>query len=192
MVPRVTPSVKERVVEGARIAIEEVGWQAATLEQIASASGLSRMTLHRHGLGRDEIFALLGAAYEADFRETVSAACEEPGPAAARLRRGLEAVCAATERHLAFLGGLDDESDTRLFHDHGVSRPGYVAPFEAVLRTGVADGSFGTLDVARTAVLLVNAADRTYRHLRVAHAWSPEAAAGTIELLGRGLQSPPA
>ena len=34
----------------------------------------------------------------------------------------------------------------------------------------------------------VNAADRTYRHLRVAHGWSPEEAAGSIELLVRGLE----
>jgi AcrR family transcriptional regulator len=181
-------SVKERVVEGARRAIEEVGWQAATLEQIAAASGLSRMTLHRHGLGRDEIFALLGAAYEADFREAVAAACGRPGPAAERLRRGLNAVCAATERHLAFLAGLDDESDTRLFHDHGVSRPGYVAPLEDVIAGGIGDGAFRKVDPARTAVLLVNAADRTYRHLRVAHGWTPREAAGSIELLVRGLE----
>jgi len=181
-------AVEERVVEGARRAIEDVGWQAATLEQIASASGLSRMTLHRHGLGREEIFALLGAAYEADFRATVGAACEEPGPAPTRLRCGLEAVCAATERHLPFLRGLDDESDTTLFHDHGVSRPGYVVPFEDVLRVGIEDGSFREVDVPRTAILLVNAADRTYRHLRVAHGWSTADASAPIDLLVRGLE----
>jgi len=185
-------SVKDRVVEGARLAIEEVGWQAATLEQIATAAGLSRMTLHRHGLGRDEIFALLGAAYEADFREAVAGACGRPGPPPERLRRGLDAVCAATERHLAFLGGLDDESDTRLFHEHGVSRRGYVAPLEDVIADGIDDGAFRRVDPARTAVLLVNAADRTYRHLRVAHGWKPKEAAGSIELLVRGLQATPA
>lgn len=185
-------AVEERVVEGARRAIEEVGWQAATLEQIASASGLSRMTLHRHGLGRDEIFALLGAAYEADFRETVEAACGSADRPPVRLRRGLEAVCAATERHLAFLGGLDEESDTKLFHDHGVSRPGYVVAFEDVLRTGIDDGSFRDVDVPRTAIVLVNAADRTYRHLRVAHGWNTVEAAAPIEFLVRGLETSPA
>lgn len=180
-------SVKERVVDGARRAIEEVGWQSATLEQIATASGLSRMTLHRHGLGRDEIFALLGAAYEADFRASLEGACRESGRADDRLRRGLEAVCAATERHLPFLAGLDDEADTRLFHDRGVSRRGYVSPIEGVIADGIADGTFADADVQRTAVVLVNAVDRTYRHLRGAHGWSADDAAGTIELLVRGL-----
>ncbi len=49
-----------RVVEGARSAVERYGWQRATLERIAREAGVSRMTLHRHGLGREEIFALLG------------------------------------------------------------------------------------------------------------------------------------
>ncbi|MFN8221881.1 MAG: TetR/AcrR family transcriptional regulator [Gaiellales bacterium] len=182
-------SVKERVIAGARRAIEDVGWQAATLEQIASAAGLSRMTLHRHGFGRDEIFALLAAAYEADFHAFVERACGRAGSPVVRLEAGLRAVCEATERHLAFLAGLDDEADTRLFHDDGVSRPGYVSPIEEVLAAGVGDGSFTRVDVSRMAVLLVNAADRTYRHLRAAHGWSPDEAAEAIELLVGGLAS---
>ena len=134
---------------------------------------------------------MLGAAYEEDFRESVGKACDLPGTAPERLRRGLDAVCAATERHLAFLRGLDDESDTRLFHDHGVSRPAYITPLEAVIADGVGDGAFRKVDAGRTAVLLVNAADRTYRHLRVAHGWTPAEAAAPIELLVRGLEVAP-
>jgi AcrR family transcriptional regulator len=185
----VTSSVQERVVDGAQRVITRVGWQAATLERIADESGLSRMTLHRHGLGRDEIFALLGAAYERDFREALQAACADAGTASERLRRGLRAVCEVSERHLAFLRGLDEEADTRLFHDHGASRSGYVSPIERVLRDGIRDGTFRHVGVRSTATLLVNATDRTYRHLRAAHDWKPARARSTIDLLVDGLSA---
>lgn len=184
----VSSSVQERVVDGAQRAVLRFGWQAATLERIAAEAGLSRMTLHRHGLGREEIFALLGEAYEWDFREALTEACAHPGTASERLRLGLRAVCDVSERHLAFLRGLDEEADTRLFHDRGVSRSGFVSPIEQVLKEGIRDGVFRRVAVRQTATLLVNATDRTYRHLRAAHDWSPSQARSAIELLVRGLQ----
>jgi len=186
-----TPT-EQRVVEGAGRAIEQYGWHGSTLERIAGESGLSRMTLHRHGLGREEIFALLGQAYEQDFRDAVAAACSIAAPAPVRLRSGLRAVCDTSERHLGFLVGLDDEADTRLFHESGHSRSGFISPVESVLREGIADGTFRRVPVASTATLLVNAADRTYRHLRLAHRWAPPRARGAIDLLVNGLTvSPP-
>lgn len=176
-----------RVIAGAGRAIEHYGWHRSTLERIAGESGLSRMTLHRHGLGREQIFALLGQAYERDFRAAVAEACSTAEPAPERLTSGLRAVCETSERHLGFLAGLDDEADTRLFHDSGRSRAGFIAPIEAVLREGIADGSFRRVPVATTATLLVNAADRTYRHLRLAHGWTPVRARGAIDLLVTGL-----
>ena len=184
-------STELRVIEGAGRAIERYGWHGATLERIAGESGLSRMTLHRHGLGREEIFALLGWSYEEDFRAAVAEACSTERPSPVRLRLGLRAVCDTSERHLGFLAGLDDEADTRLFHDSGRSRAGFIAPIEAVLRDGIADGSFRRVPVATTATLLVNAADRTYRHLRFAHRWTPSRSRGAIDLLVSGLTAAP-
>ena len=40
----------ERTVSGVRRAIERHGWRRATMERIAAAAGLSRMTLHRNGV----------------------------------------------------------------------------------------------------------------------------------------------
>jgi AcrR family transcriptional regulator len=180
-----------RVIEGAGRAIERYGWRGSTLERIAGESGLSRMTLHRHGLGRDEIFALLGRAYERDFRTAVADACSKPRQASERLRGGLRAVCDTSERHLGFLAGLDEEADTRLFHDAGRSRSGFIAPIETVLRDGIADGSFRRVPIATTATLLVNAADRTYRHLRLAHRWTPARSRSAIDLLVAGLTASP-
>jgi hypothetical protein len=56
-----------------------------------------------------------------------------------------------------------------------------------VLRDGIRDRSFRAVPVRSTAMLLVNAADRTYRHLRIAHGWSPAQSRAAIDLLVRGL-----
>ena len=185
--------VTARVAAGAKRAIEEHGWQGATLARIAEASGLSRMTLHRRGLGRDEIFALLAADYERDFREMLVPALAGEGTALERLHRALRAICDVTERHLPFLRGLDDEADTRLFHERERrvrSRPGYVDALERLLAEGIRDGSIREVPVAETATLLVNAADRTYRHLRIAHGWSPtRSRTELLALLARGVAS---
>ena len=73
-------STEQRVIDGARRAIATGGWQSATLTRIAEEAGVSRMTLHRRGLGRDEIFALLARDYEDAFR----APCGRRSPGAAR------------------------------------------------------------------------------------------------------------
>lgn len=176
----------ERVAAAARETIATHGWQRATLERIARAAGLSRMTLHRHGYGREEIFGLLARTYERDFRAALTAAAAGPGTGAERLADVLETVCEVTERHLGFLQGLDDATDTRLFHDtegETRSRHGYVDPVEEVVRDGVADGTLVADDPAELATLLVNAVDRTYRHLRAAHAWSADRARRAVTAL---------
>lgn len=186
-------STEQQVVEGARRAIELHGWQAATLARIAVEAGLSRMTLYRRGLGREEILALLVDAYERDFRDSLLPAVAGRGSGLERLRRALLSVCEVTERHLPFLRGLDEETDQRLFHERtGVvrSREAYVSPFQQVLEEGIRDGSIREVDVRETSTLLVNAVDRTYRHLRIAHGWPPaRARRALLDLLARGVES---
>jgi AcrR family transcriptional regulator len=184
-------STEQRVVEGARRAIETGGWQAATLTRIAEEAGLSRMTLHRRGLGREEIFALLARDYEDAFRAALWPAVTGRGTGAERLEATLVAVCEVTEDHLAFLAALDEESDKRFFHESDGevrSREGYINPIERLLDDGIADGSIRPVDVEETATVLVNAVDRTYRHLRRAHDWDPVRSRQVlIELVLHGL-----
>jgi AcrR family transcriptional regulator len=184
-------STEQRIVEGARRAIAAGGWQGATLTRIADEAGVSRMTLHRRGLGRDEIFALLARDYEEAFRAALWPSVTGRGSGAARLEAMLVAVCRVTEDHLAFLAALDEESDRRFFHqsgDEARSRLGYIDPIERLLSDGIADGSIRRVEVEETATVLVNAVDRTYRHLRRAHDWSPERSRDAlIELVLRGL-----
>jgi AcrR family transcriptional regulator len=184
-------STEQRVVEGARRAIAAGGWQAATLTRIAEEAGLSRMTLHRRGLGREEIFALLARDYEEAFRAALWPAVTGRGTGAERLEAMLVAVCEVTEDHLSFLAALDEESDRRFFHesdDEVHSRDGYIDPIERLLADGMADGSIRQVNLEETATVLVNAVDRTYRHLRRAHDWDPVRSREVlIELVLRGL-----
>lgn len=184
-------STEQRVVEGARRAIAAGGWQAATLTRIAEEAGLSRMTLHRRGLGREEIFALLARDYEEAFRAALWPAVTGRGTGAERLEAMLVAVCEVTEDHLSFLAALDEESDRRFFHesdDEVHSRDGYIDPIERLLVDGMADGSIRQVNLEETATVLVNAVDRTYRHLRRAHDWDPVRSREVlIELVLRGL-----
>jgi AcrR family transcriptional regulator len=191
MVISASRAQEQRVVEGARRAIELHGWQGATLARIAEEARLSRMTLYRRGLGREEILALLVEAYERDFRESLEPAVAGRGTGLKRLRRALLSVCEVTEQHLAFLRGLDEETDQRFFHERAAevrSREAYVSPFERVLEEGMRDGSIRRVDVRETSTLLVNAVDRTYRHLRIAHGWPPaRARRALLDLLARGV-----
>jgi AcrR family transcriptional regulator len=185
-------TTEERVIEGARRAIAAGGWQSATLTRIAEEAGVSRMTLHRRGLGRDEIFALLARDYEEAFRAALWPSVTARGSGAERLEATLLAVCAVTEDHLDFLAALDEEADRRFFHeatDEVHSREGFIGPLERLLLDGIGDGSIrGGIESEETATVLVNACDRTYRHLRRAHDWSAERARGAIvDMLLRGV-----
>jgi len=149
------------------------------------------MTLHRRGLGRDEIFALLARDYEEAFRAALWPAVTGKGSGAERLEAMLVAVCEVTEDHLDFLAALDEESDRRFFHESDEevhSREGYINPIERLLADGISDGSLRPVEIEETATVLVNATDRTYRHLRRAHDWDPERSRGAlIDLMLRGL-----
>lgn len=179
------------MAEGARRAIASGGWQAATLTRIADEAGISRMTLHRRGLGREEIFALLARDYEEAFRAALWPAVTGRGTGVERLEAMLVAVCEVTENHLSFLAALDEESDRRFFHesdDEVRSREGYIDPIERLLADGIADGSIRPVEVEETATVIVNAVDRTYRHLRRAHDWDPVRSRHVlIDLVLRGL-----
>jgi AcrR family transcriptional regulator len=169
--------IEQRVAAGAREAIARHGWGGATLQRVADASGVSRMTLHRRGIGREEILAFLTQAYEEEFQAALWPAVTGTGSGLERLERALVAVCDVTEAHLSFLASIDEETDTRIFHEQrgGIrSRPAYVSAVERLIADGIQDRSIRAVDdVAEAATIAVNAVDRTYRHLRRAHGWPP-------------------
>jgi len=183
----------EEALRRARDAIERDGWEAATMERLAGALGVSRMTLHRRGVRREHVLAALGALLRDDYRRALEPALTAPGDGRARLGLALTALCAVTEQNLALLAALDSAERDEIFHaapgtepaaDDGVlTRASFTAPIEALLRDGIADGSLA-LDpderAPEAATVLFNLLSWTYRHLRLGHRWPPERAATAV------------
>ena len=178
------------LLEAAQRAIEAHGYSGATLERIADEAGLSRVTLHRRGVSKDGLLAELVARATEDYRAAMWPALTGEGTGADRLHAALEALCAAAERHLALLVALRSQSDS-VFHrreDLPLTRGVWTAPLERLLRDGAADGSLRQVDVKETATLIFNIVGWTYVHMRTAHGWKPDRAAGaTVDLLFHGL-----
>ena len=63
-------TIDAQLIDGARRALERHGWQGATLQRLADEAGVSRMTLHRHGVSREVLLAALADAdHNAIFHE---------------------------------------------------------------------------------------------------------------------------
>ncbi len=183
--------VPPHIVDAARHVLTEDGLAAATLERISAAAGISRMTLHRHGVSKNDILRALAERLEADYRDALWPALVDKGSGAERLRRALESLCGVTERNLALLDALSASNRDAIYHDSGSSgltQAVFVAPLERLLLDGAADRSLAEVDVQETATLLFNALGHTYRHLRSGHGWTPERArAGIVALLLEGV-----
>lgn len=170
----------------ARDAIEQHGWAAVTMEQLAAALGVSRMTLHRRGVRREHVLRALGSLLEDDYRRALWPALTAPGSGRERLELALSALCAVTEANLSLLVALDSAERDAIFHagdEEALTQEVFTEPLQALLRDGLADGSLA-LDpresVEETATVLFNLLAWTYRHLRLAHGWPPPRAAAAV------------
>jgi AcrR family transcriptional regulator len=183
----------ERLVEGARRALRQFGWHGATLERIAEAAGVSRMTLHRRGVSREDLLRLLQAALEDEYRAALWPPLTARGDGRARLELALVAECEVVERHLELFEAMSAGARSAVFHEQGgrgLTREVFVEPLRRILADGAADGSLRETDVDETATVLFNLVGFSYRHLRTGHAWDAERArAGVLEIALRGVAS---
>ena len=74
-------TIDAQLIDGARRALERHGWQGATLQRLADEAGVSRMTLHRHGVSREVLLAALADQLEREYREALWPALTAPGSA---------------------------------------------------------------------------------------------------------------
>lgn len=176
--------VSDQVLRGAREAIERHGWYGATLERIAAAAGVSRMTLHRHGVTRDGVLAALATQFEAEHRDAMLPVLAAPGSGRERLALALRAECELAEANLELLVALGDAPRDAIYHEQGsrrLTRAAFTAPLQRLLADGAADGSLrAAADPAETATVLINLVSFTYRHLRRGHGWAPARAADAV------------
>ena len=184
-------SVPPHIVDAARHVLAQDGLAAATLERISAAAGVSRMTLHRRGVSKDDILRAIAEQLETDYREAIWPALVSQGTGQERLRHALELLCGVTERNLALLSALSAASRDAIYHESGpgaLTRKVFVEPLERLLLDGAADGSLAELDAQETATVLFNVVGHTYTHLRLGHGWSAKRArSGVLALVMDGL-----
>jgi AcrR family transcriptional regulator len=174
------PQVAPHIVDAARHVLAQDGLAAATLERISAAAGVSRMTLHRHGVSKQHILRALAEGLEGDYRDALWPALVAKGSGRERLTEALEHLCAVTERNLALLAALSAPSRDAIYHDGDLTQKVFVEPLQRLLLDGAADGSLAPVDAAEMATVLFNVVGHTYAHLRGGHGWSPKRARAAV------------
>lgn len=176
-----------------REVLREHGWAGTTMERIARAAGVSRVTLHRQGVSKHALLQALVEQATERYRAALWPALVADGPAADRLEQALGALCSSAEEELEVLLALRSQADA-VFHEEGdeaLTRTVFTEPLERILRDGAADGTLGAGDPAETATVLFNLVGWTYVHLRTGHRWAPaRAAAATVGIALRGVAGP--
>ena len=184
----------ERVVDAAAAVVADYGYNGLTLERLAAAAGISRMTLHRRGVTTDAVIAAMSARAADELRDALFPSLVSEDTAHARLEAALCAMFDVADRHLPLLAGLFAD-DRAVFHrspdETGAvpTAPIFVAPFVKLLRDGDADGTLRPQpNAAETAAVLFNMAGWSYVHLRHAQHWSPDRARdGVLRLILEGV-----
>jgi len=181
-----TKAIETKWVAAVELAMEERGFAGATIEAIAEAAGVSRVTLYRRGLSRERLIGMAAAGAASEFREATLAPLTHAGTGRERLGLLLEALFDLADDHQALLAALYD-GPTALFHlggDEGdssaLTRFEYTEPFARVLRDGIADGTLKSEDPDEDAELIFNTAGWTYVHFRRSHGWTARRARAAV------------
>jgi len=181
------PVQDERLLEAARQVLEDAGWEGLTIEAVAEAAGLSRVTAWRLGASREALVATLLVQLDQAYRDAMWPVLVAPGNARARLDRATTALFEVIDAHLPLLLA----SDT-IFHRASSSPRSFNEPFIRLFEDGAVDGSLTLLgdDPDESADLLFNAICWPYVHLRGRHHWPAERARQLLgALIDRGLGS---
>lgn len=185
--------IDRTLIDATAAAITRWGLQAVTLDRIAAEAGMSRATIYRRGVSREELVGALTVEAADTYRRAILPALARPGTARERLRAALEALCDTADDHLHLLAGLF-LAHGEVFHQAGPESlvvDVFAEPFERLLRDGAADGTLRHLSPEITATVLFNLVGWGYIHLRAAHEWKPGPTRGAIiDLVMSGLESP--
>lgn len=182
------------LVDATAAAIARWGLTETTLERVAEEAGMSRATMYRRGVTREQLIGALTERADTTFRNAIWPALTSSGTAAQRLREALEAICTTADAHLQLLAGM------YLAHGEGFHQPGpnallidvFAEPFERLLRDGAADGTLRAVPPTITATVLFNTVGWGYIHLRASHHWDPARARDSVlDLVLRGLLTSP-
>lgn len=182
------------LLDATAASIARWGLGGTTLERIAVEAGLSRATVYRRQVSREDLVAALTARAAERFRTALWPALTGAGTAADRLRDALTATCEVADDYLDLLGGLF------LAHGEVFHKPGpdaltvdvFAEPYERLLRDGALDGTLRPVPATVTASVLFNTVGWGYVHLRASHRWEAgRAREAVIDLVLVGLLAAP-
>jgi len=184
--------IDRALIDATAAAITHWGLGGVTLDRIAAEAGMSRATIYRRGVTRDQLVGALTLEAADTYRRAILPALAGQGTARERLRAALAALCDTADDHLHLLAGLF-LAHGEVFHEPGPDAlvvDVFAEPFERLLRDGAADGSLRTLRPEITATVLFNLVGWGYIHLRAAHEWKPGPTRDAIiDLVMAGLQN---
>ena len=183
------PVQDARLLAAAARVLEDAGWQGLTVEAVAEAAGLSRVTAWRLGASREALVATLLRDLAVAYREAMWPALVGPGDARQRLDRALDALFGVIDAHLPLLAASD-----QVFHRARAASINFNEPFARLFEDGIADGSLAPPggDPSEAAELLFNTVCWSYVHLRGRHRWPAERARhGLRRLITPGLVGVP-
>ncbi|MEZ5228310.1 MAG: TetR/AcrR family transcriptional regulator [Acidimicrobiales bacterium] len=176
--------ISPEVMAATRRLLDHGGRDDLSLSAIAAEAGVSRVTLHRHGIDVTQVVVALVQAASDDLRQHLWPTLTSPGTAAERLAEGVRVLCDVVERHGAVLSAV--------YHSPVQPHPSvegrtltfdFAEPFERVLLDGGHDGTTRSQAPDRDAEFLVSAVTWTYLHMRRSHGWSvTDAAEACLEL----------
>ncbi len=189
MPQRQSTVIEQTLLDATASAITKWGLGEVTLDRVAAEAAMSRATIYRRGVTRDDLITALTVEAADTYHRAILPALSAPGTARERLELALRALCGAADEHLHLLAGMF------LAHGEVFHKPGpeamvvdvFAEPFERLLRDGAADGSLRALPPEITATALFNLIGWGYIHLRAAHEWNATTTADTIiDLVLRG------
>src|SRR5215469_18054295 len=130
------PVQDARLLAAAARVLEDAGWHGLTVEAVAEAAGLSRVTAWRLGASREALVAALLRDLAVAYREAMWPALVAPGDARQRLDRALDALFDVIDAHLPLLLASD-----QVFHRASSAEINFSEPFTRLFEDGTVDGS---------------------------------------------------
>lgn len=170
MSPTDTPLTRERIVAAAEEVIRRFGPAKATVVDVARALGVSHAAVYRHVATKAELRDLVVERWAEAIMPPLRLIAAEPAPAPERLRRLFDALIAIKRRRAS--------DDPELFAAYrilaaeaqsivSVHVDETVALAAAIIREGIDDGTFRSVDPGSTARAVLVA---TFRFHHPAHA----------------------
>ena len=183
-----------RLLAAGREIVAAHGLLGLTLDRLASASGISRMTLHRRGVTTAQIAKALVDDAADQYLAAVLPPLTGPGDASIRIAAVLQAMFVVADNNLQLLASLYAHPES-VFHNVAeasaevTTNDVFTRPLARLLRDGALDDTLRHVkDPEATATTLFNIAGWGYIHLRHAQRWTAEqASAAVLDLVLSGL-----